>query len=353
MAAGTDVRRAPTRRRWLARSETLGKIAALATLAIGAVAMVFPLVWMFSSSLKPLAQIGLFPPVWIPREQVQAEIAGERYPIFAVDIDGQVRTLAMIAKDGRVGTYADPTAPADTIEANVNSAEPVYQTRLRWENYIEALTVVPFGTYALNTAKVVFGSMLGMLVSTSLVAYGFSRFRAPGLGFLFLVLLSTTMLPHQVTLIPTYILFSKLGWVDTLKPLIVPSFFAGAYDVFLLRQYFMTVPLELDDAAKIDGCGTLGILFRILLPLAKPAIATLAIFHFMWAYNDFFNPLIYLHHQSNYTIALGLQSFNAFRATRYDLLMAASLVTVLPCILLFFFAQRIFIQGIVFSGVKG
>ncbi len=353
MAAGTDVRRPPTRRRWLARSGNLGKIAALLTLAIGAVAMVFPLVWMFSSSLKPLAQIGLFPPVWIPREQAQAEIAGERYPLFTVDIDGQVRSLAMIAKDGRVGTYADPAAPEETIEANVNSAEPVYQTRLRWENYVEALTVVPFGTYALNTAKVVFGSMLGMLISTSLVAYGFSRFRAPGLGFLFLVLLSTTMLPHQVTLIPTYILFSKLGWVDTLKPLIIPSFFAGAYDVFLLRQYFMTIPLELDDAAKIDGCGALGILFRILLPLAKPAIATLAIFHFMWAYNDFFNPLIYLHHQSNYTIALGLQSFNAFRATRYDLLMAASLVTVLPCILLFFFAQRIFIQGIVFSGVKG
>lgn len=146
---------------------------------------------------------------------------------------------------------------------------------------------MPFGAYAVNTAKVVFGSMAGMLISTSLVAYGFSRFRAPGLGFLFLLLLSTTMLSSQVTLIPTYILFSKLGWVDTLKALIVPSFFAGAYDVFLLRQYFMTIPLELNDAAKMDGCGTLGILFRILLPLARPAIATLAIFHFMWAYNDF------------------------------------------------------------------
>ncbi|NLT41101.1 MAG: carbohydrate ABC transporter permease [Anaerolineae bacterium] len=352
MTSQTQTAGRKPRRRFMS-SETLGKVVALVVLALGAVVMVFPLAWMFSSSLKPLAQIGLFPPVWIPREQVQVAVGESTFPLYQVELEGETRALAMVDKQGRVGTYVDPAAPTELIEASVNSAEPLYRTRLRWENYLEALTVVPFGTYALNTAKVVFGSMLGMLLSTSLVAYGFSRFRAPGLSVLFLLLLSTTMLPHQVTLIPTYILFSKLGWIDTLKPLIVPSFFAGAYDVFLLRQYFMTIPLELDDAAKIDGCGTLGILFRILLPMAKPAIATLAIFHFMWAYNDFFNPLIYLHHQSNYTIALGLQSFNAFRATRYDLLMAASLVTVLPCILLFFFAQRIFIQGIVFSGVKG
>jgi len=352
MANQTQVSERRPRRRPIG-SARWGQVAALLVLALGAVAMVFPLVWMFSSSLKPLAQIGLFPPVWIPREQVEVTVGDERYPVYQVEIGGEARTLAMVDKQGRLGTYVDPEEPEVLIEANVNLAEPVYRTRLRWENYVEALTAVPFGTYALNTAKVVFGSMIGMLISTSLVAYGFSRFRAPGLSVLFLLLLSTTMLPNQVTLIPTYILFSKLGWIDTLKPLIIPSFFAGAYDVFLLRQYFMTIPLELDDAAKIDGCGTMGILFRILLPLAKPAIATLAIFHFMWAYNDFFNPLIYLHHQSNYTIALGLQSFNAFRATRYDLLMAASLVTVLPCILLFFFAQRIFIQGIVFSGVKG
>lgn len=352
-AVRREVQRDGARRRPRVSREVWGRVAALVLLSVGAVAMLFPLVWMFSSSLKPLAQIGLFPPVWIPREQVTMEVGGESYPLYQVQVEGEVRSLAMVAKDRRVGTYVDPNDPAVEIQADVNLAEPVYHTRLRWENYVEALTSVPFGTYALNTAKVVFGSMLGMLISTSLVAYGFSRFRAPGLNFLFLLLLSTTMLPSQVTLIPTYILFSKIGWVDTLKPLIVPSFFAGAYDVFLLRQYFMTIPLELDDAAKMDGCGTMGILFRILLPLAKPAIASLAIFHFMWAYNDFFSPLIYLHHQRNFTIALGLQSFNAFRATRYDLLMAASLVTVLPCILLFFFAQRIFIQGVVFTGVKG
>ncbi|MGQ9553332.1 MAG: carbohydrate ABC transporter permease [Anaerolineae bacterium] len=339
----------PRRSRRLA----LGQAAVLIVLSLGAVAMVFPLVWMVSSSLKPLAQIDLFPPKWIPTEQVKLQVGDKLLPLYEVQLEGQTRRLLMVDKVQRTGIFADPADPSQTLEVDVRQARPVERVRFRWENYVEAMTTVPFHTYAVNTVIVVFGSMAGMLISTTLVAYGFSRFRAPGLGVLFLVLLSTTMLPSQVTLIPTYILFSKLGWIDTLKPLIVPSFFAGAYDVFLLRQYFMTIPLEMDDAAKIDGCGTMGILFRILLPLAKPAIATLCIFHFMWAYNEFFTPLIYLQHQEHFTIALGLQSFNAFRARRYDLLMAASLVTVLPCILLFFFAQRIFIQGIVFTGVKG
>jgi multiple sugar transport system permease protein len=345
--------RGTTALRLIPRRQALAQLAALVVLAVGAVGMLFPLVWMLSSSLKPLSQIDLFPPRWLPTEQVTVRIGEVAYPLYEVNLDGSIRRLVMIEKVQRTGIFADPADLSQRLEANVKLAKPVERVRLRWENYVEAMTAVPFHRYAINTAIVVFGSMAGMLLSTTLVAYGFARFRAPGLGALFLLLLSTTMLPSQVTLIPTYILFSKLGWIDTLKPLIVPSFFAGAYDVFLLRQYFLTIPLELDDAAKIDGCGTLGILFRILLPLAKPAIATLCIFHFMWAYNDFFGPLIYLQHQEHFTIALGLQSFNAFRARRYDLLMSASLVTVLPCILLFFFAQRIFIQGVVFTGIKG
>ncbi|MHB0876822.1 MAG: carbohydrate ABC transporter permease [Anaerolineae bacterium] len=337
-----------------ARAATVSRIAVLAVLGLGAVAMLFPLVWMFSSSLKPLAQIDLFPPKWIPTEQVKVTAGGHEYQLYDVVLeDGQTHQMLLVDKVQRTGVFAYASDLTQTVEVDIRQAKPVERVRLRWDNYVESMTAAPFHQYALNTVIVVFGSMLGMLLSTTLVAYGFSRFRAPGLGVLFVLLLSTTMLPSQVTLIPTYVLFSKLGWIDTLKPLIVPSFFAGAYDVFLLRQYFMTIPLEMDDAAKIDGCGVMGILLRILLPLAKPAIATLAIFHFMWAYNDFFTPLIYLQHQRNFTIALGLQSFNAFRATRYDLLMAASLLTMLPCILLFFFAQRMFIQGVVITGVKG
>jgi len=340
------------RRRRL-RRDLLRQIVVLIILSLGAVAMLFPLVWMVSSSLKPLSQVDLFPPKWIPTEQVKMEVDGKVYTLYEVQLDGETRRLLMVDKIKRTGIFADPRDISRTVEVDVRQAKRVERVRFRWENYVEALTTVPFHRYAVNTMIVVFGSMAGMLISTTLVAYGFARFRAPGLDILFLLLLSTTMLPNQVRLIPTYILFSKLGWIDTLKPLIVPSFFGGAYDVFLLRQYFMTIPLELDDAARIDGCGVMGILFRILLPLAKPAIATLAIFHFMWAYNNFYGPLIYLQHRRNFTIALGLQSFNAFRSGRPELLMAASLVTVLPCILLFFFAQRIFIQGIVITGVKG
>jgi ABC-type glycerol-3-phosphate transport system permease component len=354
MVAQNDVPQAAYQQRYRRSSrDTLGHAAVLLVLSVGAIGMLFPLVWMLSSSFKPLAQIDLFPPKWIPTEQTTVTVDEKVYPLYEVQVDGEIRQLIMVDKVQHIGVFADPSDISQTIEVDMRQATQMEHVHFRWENYVDAMTAVPFGRYTINTMIVVFGSMAGMLISTTLVAYGFSRFRAPGLSVMFLILLSTTMLPHQVTLIPVYILFSKLGWVDTLKPLIVPSFFAGAYDVFLLRQYLMTIPLELDDAARIDGCGVMGILFRILLPLAKPAIATLAIFHFMWAYNDLFNPLIYLNHQEHFTIALGLQSFNAFRRTRYDLLMAASLVTVLPPILLFFFAQRIFIQGIVITGVKG
>jgi multiple sugar transport system permease protein len=195
--------------------------------------------------------------------------------------------------------------------------------------------------------------MFGMLVSSSIVAYGFSRFRARWLNVLFILLLSTIMLPSQVTLIPVYILFQKIGWVDTLLPLIIPAFFANAYDVFLLRQFFMTIPLELDDAAKIDGANPLQTLIFIMLPQARPALVAVAIFHFLWAWNNFYEPLIYLHSRENWTVAIGLQTFDALYSVNTHLIMAASVVMVIPPILLFFFAQKIFTQGVVISGVKG
>jgi multiple sugar transport system permease protein len=195
--------------------------------------------------------------------------------------------------------------------------------------------------------------MFGMLLSSSLVAYGFSRFRAPGLNVLFLILLSTIMLPRQVTLIPLYVFFQKIGWIDTLLPLIVPNFFANAYDVFLLRQFFMTVPLELDDAAKIDGANPFQTYLYIMLPQARPALVAVSIFHFLWAWNDFYEPLIFLHSRENWTVAVGLQTFNAIYSVNTHLIMAASVVMVLPPIILFFFAQKIFTQGVVITGVKG
>lgn len=270
----------------------VAKALILLVLAAGACLVMLPLAWMISTSLKPSGQVAAFPIIWIPK------------PIL-------------------------------------------------WSNYPTALTFIPFGAYTLNTLKVVIWTTLGVVLSCSLVAYGFARFRAPGINLLFTILLSTMMLPSQVTLIPVFILFSHLKWVDTLKPLIIPSFFANPYDVFLLRQFFMTIPLEMDDAARIDGCGPFGIWWRIILPLSKPALATVTIFHFMYAWNDFFSPLIYLHNRENWTLALGLSGFRQLYETRVNLLMAASFVAVTPCILLFFFAQRLFIQGIVVTGIKG
>jgi ABC-type glycerol-3-phosphate transport system permease component len=161
------------------------------------------------------------------------------------------------------------------------------------------------------------------------------------------------MLPRQVTLLPVYVLFQRLGWVDTLLPLIVPAFFANPYDVFLLRQFFMTIPLEMDEAAKIDGANPLRVLWSVLLPQSKPALLTVAIFHFLWAWNDFYEPLIFLHSRENWTMAVGLQTFNALYSVNTHLIMAASVLMILPPILIFFFAQRVFMQGVVVSGVKG
>jgi len=337
------------------RRAALGQAAVLIVLGLGAVAMVFPLVWMVSSSLKPLAQIDLFPPKWIPTEQVKLEVGGKIYPLYNVQLDGHTRQLLMVDKVQRTGIFADPADPSQTLEVDVRQAKPVERVRFRWENYIEAMIAVPFHTYAVNTIIVVFGSMAGMLISTTLVAYGFSRFRAPGLGVLFLILLSTTMLPSQVTLIPTYILFSKLGWIDTLKPLIVPSFFAGAYDVFLLRQYFMTIPLEMDDAAKIDGCGPYGIFFRMIMPMSTPALGVTAIFSFTGMWNAFMGPLIYLNEMEKFPLALGLRAFqpSGQGAVQWESMMAISVLMTVPMLVLFFITQRSYIQGIVITGVKG
>ena len=223
----------------------------------------------------------------------------------------------------------------------------------RWANFREALTYVPFGRYALNTLFITLFSVLGNLFSASLVAYGFARLRAPGKNALFLILLATMMLPYPVTMVPVFVIFSKLGWVNSFKPLIVPTFLGTPFYIFLLRQFFLTLPAELEDAARIDGANTAQILLYIILPLATPAMATVAIFTFQNTWNDFLGPLIYLNDQAHYTITLGLSFFRSTYQTNWSYLMAASLVTMLPMVVLFFFAQRLFIEGISLTGVKG
>ena len=323
-------------------------------LAAGAVVIMIPLAFMISTSLKDPAQIRSDANTLIPRKPQTVEINGERYNLYQVTVDGVSREMAMIKKaPGGMANFADPANPDEIFELKIGEQTPLYRLDIHWENYPEALTAMPFFRYLANTLIVTFVGMAGMLFSCSLVAYGFSRFRARWLNVLFLLLLSTIMLPSQVRLIPLYIFFQKLGWVNSLLPLIVPQFFANAYDVFLLRQFFLTIPLELDDAAKIDGANPLQVLLYIILPQARPALVSVGIFHFLYAWNDFYEPLIFLHTKENWTLAVGLQTFDAIYTINTHLIMAVSVLMIVPPIFLFFFSQKIFTQGVVFSGIKG
>jgi len=324
------------------------------TLAVGAVVILIPLIFMISTSLKDRNQLRRSPPPLLPIEQVTVKVNGKEEPLYRVTVEGKSRRMALIKNiPGGKGLFVDPANPDQTVELTVADQTPLQHWEMHWENYLVALTSVPFDRYLLNTLIVTFVGMAGMLLSCSMVAYGFSRFRAPWLNVLFMILLSTIMLPSQVRLIPIYVFFQKLGWVDTLLPLIVPQFFANAYDVFMLRQFFMTIPLEMDDAARIDGASPWQILLYVILPQARPAVVAVAIFHFLWAWNDFYEPLIFLHSRENWTVAVGLQTFDALYSVNTHLIMAASVVMILPPIVLFFLSQRIFTQGVVVSGVKG
>lgn len=224
----------------------------------------------------------------------------------------------------------------------------------RWQNYIDVFTMVPFARFLLNSAIVVILAVLGTVVSSALVAYSFARLRWPGRDFWFGLLIATMLLPDVVTLIPRFIIFRELQWLNTLLPLIVPYWFAATpLYVFLMRQFFRGLPTELDEAAWIDGANRLQILFRILLPLATPVIATVAVFSMLQHYQDFLNPLIFLNSIEQYTVPLGVAYFNDSDAARTELIFAAATVMVTPMILIFVLAQRYFVQGIAMTGFGG
>lgn len=226
----------------------------------------------------------------------------------------------------------------------------------QWINYVTAWTMpgtnVTFATFFSNTFIIAATTTIGTVLSSSMVAYAFARLRFPGRDRLFILLLSTMMLPSIVTLIPTYIGFSRIHWIDTLYPLIVPSFFAGAFNVFLLRQFFMTLPRELDEAARIDGASFFTIYWRVLLPQCKPALVTVGLFAFVYAWKDLMTPLIYLSSPEHQTLELGLRSFQTVHQTDWELLMAGSVMVLIPLLVIFAVGQRYFVKGIVMSGLK-
>ena len=224
----------------------------------------------------------------------------------------------------------------------------------RFGNYWTAWTILPFNQWLVNTIRITGLSILGHIVSCAIVGFGFARIRFPGRDAIFLLVLATMMLPYPSIIIPLFILFKELGWINTILPLVVPTFFAtSAFYIFLLRQFFMTLPLELDDAARVDGCSTFGIFYRICVPLIKPALGIILVFSFMNHWNDFLGPLIFLSDLDKYTLALGLRFFQGQYRVEWTLLMASSLIILSPCIVLFFIAQKHYIQGIVITGVKG
>lgn len=271
----------------------LGKMVIYLLCLVGSVLMLFPLVWLVRSSVMDLGQIFIFPPEWIPRPW-------------------------------------------------------------RFQNYPEALTTIPFLLYLRNTLTILIPTVLGTVITAALAAYGFSRLRWPGRDLIFNILLTTLMLPYAVTLIPTFLLWARLDLINTFLPLIVPHWFGGGiFSIFLLRQFFRTIPRELDEAALIDGANPLQILWRIVVPLSRPALIAVAIFAALNSWNDFLGPLIYLNDSRKFTLALGLAEFTGLYSSQWHLLMAASTVVILPVIVLFFFAQRYFIEGIALTGSKG
>jgi ABC-type glycerol-3-phosphate transport system permease component len=267
---------------------------------VGAVIFAFPLVWLVGTSLKPESDVFLFPPNLIPRQLV-------------------------------------------------------------WVNYPDALVLFPFVQGFLNTMIIVTGVEVGRLLSATLAAFAFARVRFPYRNVLFVLVLSTMLLPYHVTLIPQFLIFRDIGWLNSFLPLTVPAFFGGgAFYIFLLRQFFLGIPKEYDDAAEIDGCTPLGTYWRIILPLSKPALGAVAIFTFIGEWNDYFGPLIYLNRPENYTLALSFkiweltqQSGLGYKPQPYNRIMAvATLITLIPMVV-FFLTQRYFIQGVVVSGLKG
>lgn len=283
-------------------------------------------------------------------------------PVVTGKFDGKdIRGMVVEELDGgdrRVRILEPADLKGVEFVANSDDVEPVRHVGLNFKNYPDALLYLPPETsmglvYLKNTLILVFFSVLGTLLSCSIVAYAFSRMRFPGKGIMFAVLLSTMMLPGAVTLLPTFLIFRQLGWIDTLYPLWVPTFFAGAFNVFLLRQFFMSIPMELEDAAKIDGCSFLRTFWQVMVPQVKPALAVIAIWTFMGAWNNFMGPLIYVNSPENMPIAYAVQLFQGQRGGEQHLMMAFATMAMLPVLVLFFFAQKYFIEGVTLSGFGG
>ena len=350
---------------------TSTRLITYALLLTGSVIYLFPLVWLLLTSLKPIEQTMSMPPTWLPRAYY-ATLNGKRMEV----------TLDYRTEDGR--WHVTERSPTKVIARELAAAvvpDAAIERRIapRWENYRLALATmggrsldevegqaapretglsedaaVSFGTFLWNTLVVCVLGVLGTVLSNAIIAYGFARIRWRGRDTVFALTLATMMIPFPVLMVPLYSVFRTLGWIGTLKPLWVPAFLGSAFNIFLMRQFFRTIPEELSEAARIDGCSEWGIFWRIMLPLSKPVLMVVALFHFLHSWNDFMGPLLYLTRRHTFTLALALQNYQSMHGgVQWHHLMAASAIVVIPIIILFFFTQKTFIKGIATTGLKG
>jgi multiple sugar transport system permease protein len=315
-----------------------------------------PLAYGIVTALKTDAQFSQIGAPWWPATEAQFEYEGRTYPVYRVPFEDGIRDMALVGPGRQESQFVDiddPEAGLVTWQGAWRSLDRDWQLDIQWVNFRDAWNTINFPRLLWNTVRYAGITTFGAVFSSALVAYGFARFRIPKKNVLFMLMLSTVILPGAVTLIPTYFVYLQLGWVGTWLPLMVPAFFAWGTNVFLIRQFIMSIPIDLDEAAMMDGANPLRIFFSIILPQSVPALTAVSLFHFFWAWNDYFNPLIYLvGHPEKFPITIGLTAFNNLYSGRTNLIQAASLISAVIPLIIFFFAQRIFMQGVVITGVE-
>ncbi|MEA2621970.1 MAG: multiple sugar transport system permease protein [Chloroflexota bacterium] len=333
--------------------------AAWAFTLLGLVAVsgfLMPLGYMVATSMKDAGQASDPTAPIYPAKPATFSYQGKDYPIYSVPTpDGVVHQWALFEPHRESSLFIDPSHPeAGTIQwqGRYRTLTQAWQLSLKLDNFSDAWGIINFGRLLFNTFGIAILGTIGTLLSSICVAYGFSRFKFPGKNGLFLLLLSTIILPFQVTLIPSFAVYSKLGWVGTWLPLIVPHFFANAYNVFLLRQFFTTIPREMDEAAMMDGASPFRVLTSIIIPQSLPAIVAVGLFHFFFAWNDFFLPLIYLQgHPESQPLSVGIANFNSLYSQQPTLIQASALMALIVPVVIFFLAQKAFMRGVVITGV--
>jgi multiple sugar transport system permease protein len=323
---------------------------------LGVAAFLSPMLRSGVYAIKSTDQISQAGTPLYPADPVTFTYQDKALPLLIVPIDGTTRPLALFEPGRKQSTFIDPAAPdaAPIVWVGAwRTLAPVWQFAPHWENFAKVWNLIDYPRLLFNTAMIAIIGTIGTLLSCTLVAYGFARFRFPGRNLLFTLLIATIFLPTAVTIIPTYTIFSKLGWVGTWLPLLVPAFFANAFDVFLMRQYFMTIPTEMDEAAAIDGAGPFRTLWSVLLPQSIPVIVAVAIFHLVYTWNDFFGPVLYLSGTPDLqTLALGLSRFNGIHFRDPGLIQAGTLMTLVIPVVAFLLTQRFFTRGLVITGVE-